>query len=92
MAVKAALFNTRVPRVTAALMDGGNVDLELSDDPFDCDRLDIETVPLLVTICKIGDQCVVDPSAEEEVCSLASLVVGVSNKNEKGQLQYFIGH
>lgn len=60
-------------------MDGGNVDLTLSDDPYDCDRLQIDTVPLLVTICKIGEHCVVDPSAEEEVCSSASLVVGVSS-------------
>lgn len=79
MAVKAALHNTQVPRVTAALVDGGNVDLTLSDDPYDCDRLNIDTVPLLVTICKIGEHCVVDLSAEEEVCSSASLVVGVTN-------------
>lgn len=70
--------------MTAALMDGGNVDLTLSDDPYDCERLKIGAVPLLVTICKIGEHCVVDPSAEEEVCSSASLVVGVSNQNGKG--------
>lgn len=85
MAVKAALFNTQVPRVTAALMDGVNVDLTLSDDPFDCEQLKIENVPLLVTICKIGNQCVVDPSAEEEICSTASLVVGVSIRDDKGK-------
>lgn len=83
LAVKAALFNTRVPKVQAALMDGGTVDLTLSDDPYDCERLKIDSVPLLVTICKIGEHCVVDPSAEEEACSSASLVVGVSNQNGK---------
>ncbi|KAG4081194.1 hypothetical protein HA402_014642 [Bradysia odoriphaga] len=83
LAVKAALFNTRVPKVQAALMDGGTVDLTLSDDPYDCERLQIDSVPLLVTICKIGEHCVVDPSAEEEACSSASLVVGVSNHNGK---------
>lgn len=31
-----------------------------------------------VTLCKIGDKCVVDPSAEEENCSVISLVVGVT--------------
>lgn len=87
LAVKAALFNTRVPLVTAAIMDGGNVDLTLSDDPFDCERLQIENVPILVTICKIGDQCVVDPSAEEELCSSASLVLGICRgiKDDKGK-------
>ncbi|XP_063395027.1 exosome complex component RRP42 [Cydia fagiglandana] len=78
LAVKAALFNTRIPLVKAALMDGGNVDLQLSDDPYDSKLLDVGSAPLLVTLCKIGDKCVVDPSAEEESCSVISLVVGVS--------------
>lgn len=83
LAVKGALFNTRLPKVTAALMDGANVDLTLSEDPYDSVRLQVESIPILVTICKIGEHCVVDPSAEEEVCSSASLVVGVSNRNEE---------
>ncbi|CAH0767003.1 unnamed protein product [Diatraea saccharalis] len=78
LAVKAALFNTRIPFVKAALMDGGNIDLQLSDDPFDSKLLDVGTAPLLVTLCKIGDKCVVDPSAEEENCSVISLIVGVT--------------
>lgn len=86
LAAKAALFNTRVPRVTAAVQDGGTIDLTLSDDPFDCERLDIDRVPNLVTICKIGEHCVVDPSADEEVCSSASVVIGVSNDG-KGNLR-----
>ena len=78
LAVKCALFNTRIPRVNSALLDGGSVDLILSDDPLDCDRLSIESAPILVTVCKISDQCVVDPSIEEEICSTASVVIGVS--------------
>uniref|UniRef100_U5ES28 Ribosomal RNA-processing protein 42 n=1 Tax=Corethrella appendiculata TaxID=1370023 RepID=U5ES28_9DIPT len=78
LAVKAALYNTKIPRVSAALMDGGSVDLILSDDPHDCDRIDIQTIPVLVTLCKIGEYCIVDPSAEEEECSVASIVVGIS--------------
>lgn len=78
MAVKSALFNTRIPRVSSALLDGGNVDVVLSDDPHDCDRLNVKSSPLLITVCKIGDHCVVDPSIEEEICSTASVVIGVS--------------
>ncbi|XP_046687803.1 exosome complex component RRP42-like [Homalodisca vitripennis] len=78
LAVKAALHNTRVPRVTGAEMDGGQVDLTLSDDPFDCWRLDVSTAPLIVTLCKIGDHCVVDPTAEEETCSTASIVIATT--------------
>lgn len=82
LAVKGALFNTRLPKVTAAVMDGGSVDLTLSEDPYDFVKLDVDTVPILITICKIGEHCIVDPSAEEEVCSSASLVVGVARRSE----------
>uniref|UniRef100_A0A182NDE8 Ribosomal RNA-processing protein 42 n=1 Tax=Anopheles dirus TaxID=7168 RepID=A0A182NDE8_9DIPT len=78
LAVKGALFNTRIPRVSTAMLDGGSMDLILTDDPYDCERLDVATAPILVTVCKIGDQCVVDPSAEEEECSVVSVAVGVS--------------
>lgn len=84
MAVKAALFNTKIPRVSAAVLDGGTVDLQLSDDIYDCDRLTVQTMPLLVTLCKIGDFFIVDPSAEEEECSVTSLVVGIACKDNKG--------
>ncbi|KAF9798137.1 hypothetical protein SFRURICE_016527 [Spodoptera frugiperda] len=67
MAVKAALFNTKLPSVKAALMDGGNIDLQLSDDPYDAKSLDIGTAPLLVRLL-----------SEEESCSVISVVVGVT--------------
>ncbi|XP_054739748.1 exosome complex component RRP42 [Anastrepha obliqua] len=86
LAAKAALFNTKIPRVTAALMDAGEADLIISDDPYDCTRIQIENLPILVTVCKIGDSCVVDPSAEEEECSIASVVVGVSKRNGKSYM------
>lgn len=86
LAVKGALFNTRLPKVAAAVMDGGAVDLTLSDDPFDVVKLNVDTVPILITICKIGEHCIVDPSAEEEVCSSASLVVGVCRRGDNGYI------
>ncbi|KAL4716534.1 hypothetical protein ACJJTC_010198 [Scirpophaga incertulas] len=78
LAVKAALYNTRLPSVKTALLDGGNVDLQLSDDPYDNKLLNVDLAPLLVTLCKIGDKFVVDPSAEEENCSVISLIVGAT--------------
>ncbi|XP_050342569.1 exosome complex component RRP42 [Nymphalis io] len=78
LAVKAALFNTRIPFVKAALMDGGSVDFQLSDDPYDSKLLEVGNAPLLVTLCKIGNKCVVDPSAEEESCSVTSLIIGIT--------------
>lgn len=79
LAVKSALYNLRIPRVTSALLDGGNVDLVLSDDPADCERINAEDLPILMTVCKIGDYCIVDPSIDEEICSTSSAVVGISS-------------
>ncbi|XP_055533964.1 exosome complex component RRP42 [Wyeomyia smithii] len=83
LAVKAALYNTKLPRVSSAELDGGSMDIILSDDPYDCERLDVASAPLLVTVCKIGDHCVVDPSAEEEECSAISVVIGLSYRDGK---------
>lgn len=54
LAAKAALHNTRIPKVTGKFIDGANVDLELSDDLFECWRLDVSSAPCLVTLCKVS--------------------------------------
>ncbi|XP_060658993.1 exosome complex exonuclease RRP42 [Drosophila sulfurigaster albostrigata] len=82
LAAKAALYNTKLPRVTATLLDAGITDLIISDNPYDCTRIGIDALPLLVTVCKIGDYCLVDPTAEEEVCSTVSMVVSVSMRQD----------
>ncbi|KAB0796464.1 hypothetical protein PPYR_10525 [Photinus pyralis] len=78
LAVKAALWNTDIPRVLAVNLDGNNVEMEVSDNIHECVKLDIVPAPVMVTISKIGEQCVVDPSAAEEQCATASMVVAVS--------------
>ncbi|XP_077276528.1 exosome complex component Rrp42 [Temnothorax americanus] len=76
-AVKAALYNTEIPRVIAAMLDGGEPDIQVSDDPYDCIKLDVTNYPLVVTVCKIGDNFVIDPTLEEESCSAASILMSV---------------
>ncbi|XP_057287470.1 exosome complex component RRP42 isoform X1 [Pezoporus wallicus] len=80
IAVKAALFNTRIPKVRVLEDEEGSKEIELSDDPYDCIRLNVENVPLIVTLSKIGYRHVVDATLEEEACSLASLLVSVTSK------------
>ncbi|XP_044789733.2 exosome complex component RRP42 isoform X1 [Bubalus bubalis] len=80
IAVKAALFNTRIPRVRVLEDEEGSKDIELSDDPYDCIQLSVENVPCIVTLCKIGYRHVVDATLQEEACSLASLLVSVTSK------------
>ena len=82
MAVKAALFATLIPRISVTAVDGGEPELELSDDPYDGQRLVelLERAPVLVTLSRIGNHCIVDPTPEEEACSSASIVMGVTPK------------
>lgn len=77
IAVKAALYNTEIPRVTAATLDGGEADIELSDDPYDCIKLNVIDAPLIVTLCKIGEHCIVDPTSEEEMCCTTGTIMSV---------------
>ncbi|XP_012276146.1 exosome complex exonuclease RRP42 isoform X2 [Orussus abietinus] len=77
VAVKGALFSTEIPKVTTMSIDGGEPDIELSDDPYDCVKLDVTGFPVLVTLCKIGENNIIDPNAEEETCSSASTVISV---------------
>jgi len=52
-AVKAALYNTEIPKVTLAVLDGGKPEIQVSDDPYDCIKLDVTNYPMIVTICKV---------------------------------------
>ncbi|CAH1270099.1 EXOSC7 [Branchiostoma lanceolatum] len=53
LAVKAALFSTRLPTVIVTADDEGQQEIELSDDPYDVKRLDVDNVPLIVTLSKV---------------------------------------
>jgi len=78
MAVKSALYSTKIPVVSVTAIDGGEPELELSSDPFSHTRLKVDKAPLLVTMVRIGNYCVVDSTPEEEGCGSASLLVAVT--------------
>lgn len=44
----------RIPRVHISADEEGGKEIELSDDPYDCLRLDVENVPCIVTLCKVS--------------------------------------
>ena len=82
MAAKAALFTTRIPKVTVTAVDGGQPEMELSDDPYDGNKLVLTNAPVLVTLSRIGNHCVVDPTPEEEACAASCLVLGVTGSGK----------
>ncbi|KAM3857884.1 exosome complex component RRP42 [Diretmus argenteus] len=80
IAIKAALFNTKIPKVQISEDEEGGKEIELSDDPYDCMRLSVENIPCIVTLCKVGHRHVVDATLQEKACSVASLIIAVTHK------------
>lgn len=80
-ATKAALADARIPRVEVVPGEDptDEPDYEVDDDPAQAQRLDTSGLPLCVTVSQIGPHCVVDLTAEEELCSSASLQVAINS-------------
>ena len=49
-----SLSPNRIPKVHISEDEEGGKEIELSDDPYDCMRLNVENVPCIVTLCKVG--------------------------------------
>ena len=46
------MFLFRIPNVTVSTNEG-DVELEISDDPHDCRKLDVTSIPVTVTLSKV---------------------------------------
>lgn len=44
----------RIPKVHITSDEEGGKEIELSDDPYECMRLNVENVPCIVTLCKVS--------------------------------------
>jgi len=80
IAVKAALYNCGIPNVVVTPGDEGEFEINLPDDPSDVAHIKTSNCPVLVTINKVGSRHIVDATPEEEFCSNASLIIGITNK------------
>ncbi|EGC37720.1 hypothetical protein DICPUDRAFT_29826 [Dictyostelium purpureum] len=92
IATRAALYNTRLPRVKAIQGEYEEITFEVSDDPEDTLSLSIENAPICVTLTKIGTQFVIDSTLQEELCMDARLTVGINSHSnicsiQKGGIQ-----
>merc|ERR1711879_600906 len=78
LGTRAALRNTKIPKTNIVPGEfDGEMDFELSEDPLDCTRLDIQGIPICVSLTKIGNYYIIDPTPEEEDCMTMQLTVAV---------------
>lgn len=101
IAVKAALCDTRIPKVTVLenSEEGrrGGAELEVSDDPYDSVLLvpppgtaggaGDNQLPLCITLSRVGTRTIADASLEEEAVASAQLSVGVSPSGHPSGVQ-----
>ncbi|KAI9312852.1 ribosomal protein S5 domain 2-type protein [Dichotomocladium elegans] len=81
MAVRAALFDTRIPRTELHDLGDGEYEFEVVDDVEDAVAITgWDSLPISVTLYKIGDRYILDPTILEELSSDVTLTVGI-NKN-----------
>ena len=63
----------------SSVLDDSN-DFVVSDDEFESTKLDINSVPLFVTLTRISKRYVVDVTPEEEEASVASIALSVNSE------------
>ena len=82
VAVKAALADCKIPKVTAVAgpNHGDPTELELDDDPEQCARLDVSRVPLVATVTRFGTRNVVDATRDESALGDYALAVAVDKE------------
>jgi len=78
LAVRAALEDTVLPNVNINAGERkGKYEIEIA--PFDpnSNKLDVSSVPIFVTLAKVGELWLIDCTNQEELCSSSMLSVGV---------------
>lgn len=50
LAVKAALFNTKLPSIVKSEVDGPEIYVEISDNPYEYRSFDIKDIPIMVRV------------------------------------------
>lgn len=91
LAIHTALKSTILPKIEIEEGDEFLPEISLVDDSMNGKRLNftengVNLAPVIITIHKIGQRHVVDPSLEEECCSSASLTIGLNEKSENKYL------
>jgi exosome complex component RRP42 len=72
LAVRSALFNTRIPKTRVI---EGTQEVDILEDT---ETLDLSQIPLVLTLCTLGETLFIDPQWQEEWCADVVLLVGVT--------------
>ncbi|KAJ5067102.1 exosome complex component rrp42 [Anaeramoeba ignava] len=81
LAIKAALFNTRIPKVQVVPGErSGEIEIEVFDEQ-QSEKINIKNVPICVTISQVSGFVVIDTTVYEELCIDSSLVVAIDSSS-----------
>ncbi|GFU07862.1 exosome complex component RRP42, partial [Nephila pilipes] len=80
MVTKAALFDTKIQSVSVKCDGENEPEIIVSDDPYDVFSLDVNQLPLLITLYRARSEFIIDATGEEEACSICKLVLAISSK------------
>uniref|UniRef100_A0A131XFS0 Ribosomal RNA-processing protein 42 n=1 Tax=Hyalomma excavatum TaxID=257692 RepID=A0A131XFS0_9ACAR len=86
VAVKAALYDLKIPKVSVNIDDNGDPEIEVSDNPHDVNKINIANVPCFITLSKVGQQFVLDATQEEQACAVGSLAMAVTETGKVAAL------
>lgn len=86
IALKAALYSTTMPNVTVS-GEGIEMELEISDDPYEVWKLDTSMCPICITLYQEGESFAVDVTEEESECSTGYVHVGVLPSGEVSAME-----
>ncbi|CEG78053.1 hypothetical protein RMATCC62417_12712 [Rhizopus microsporus] len=88
MTARAALYNTRIPKTEIQDLGEGEYEFEVMDDVEDAEPIvGWENLPITVTLYKIADRYIIDPTILEELCSQVTLTVGVNRNGSVCSIQ-----
>ncbi|XP_063673848.1 exosome complex exonuclease RRP42-like [Bolinopsis microptera] len=86
VALKAALHSTTMPNVSVS-GEGIEMELEISDDPYQVWKLSTAMCPICVTLYQEGESFAVDVTEEESECSEGYVHVGVLPSGEVSAME-----
>jgi len=87
IASKAALFNTKIPKINLVPGEHEQMEIEIDDESNEWTRIDTENIPICVTLTKIGSRHIVDATLEEELCINARLTIAINKKGNVCSIQ-----